>query len=148
MTKDAFQSLRVLVVDDEVFSLQLVVLVLEKLGVGNIGVAQNGKHALEVLGTAAGPFDLIISDIEMPELGGFELARRIRYGVVPRYKDIPILMLTGNATEENVRKGRLHRVQGFVVKPPTADALKKHMTRALGAKGSGPEGTGPEGKGP
>lgn len=143
MTKDAFQSLRVLVVDDEAFSQQLVVLVLEKLGVGNVGVAHNGKHALEVLGTAAEPFDLIISDIEMPEMGGFELARRIRYGVVPRYKDIPILMLTGHGTEENVRKGRLHRIQGFIVKPPSADALKKHIRRALGAKGSGLEGNGP-----
>lgn len=134
MTEDAFESLRVLVVDDEDYSQQVVVLVLEKLGVGNVSVARNGKHALEVLGSALEPFDLVISDIEMPEMGGFELARMIRYGTVPQYKDIPILMLTGHSTEENVQKGRIHRIQGFIVKPPNADVLKKYMTRALATK--------------
>ena len=143
MTQDEFGSLRVLIVDDETFSLQLVVLVLEKLGVGKVSVAENGKQALEVMRTAEEPIHLVISDIEMPEMGGFEFARRIRYGEVPRYKDIPILMLPGHATEENVRKGRIHRIQGFIVKPPTADAMKKHMQRALAAKGAGPEGRGP-----
>lgn len=134
MTEDAFKSLRVLVVDDEDYSQQVVVLVLEKLGIGNVSVAHNGKHALEVLRSALEPFDLVISDIEMPEMGGFELARMIRYGTVPQYKDIPILMLTGHSTEENVQKGRIHRIQGFIVKPPNADVLKKYMTRALATK--------------
>jgi len=134
MAEDAFKYLKVLVVDDEDYSQQLVVLVLEKLGVSNVSVARNGKHALEVLGSALEPFDLVISDIEMPEMGGFELARMIRYGTVPQYKDIPILMLTGHSTEENVQKGRIHRIQGFIVKPPSADVLKKYMTRALATK--------------
>jgi len=134
MAEDAFKYLKVLVVDDEDYSQQLVVLVLEKLGVSNVSVARNGKHALEILGSALEPFDLVISDIEMPEMGGFELARMIRYGTVPQYKDIPILMLTGHSTEENVQKGRIHRIQGFIVKPPSADVLKKYMTRALATK--------------
>jgi CheY-like chemotaxis protein len=134
MADDAFKYLKVLVVDDEETSQQILVLVLEKLGVGNVSVARNGKHALEVLGSALEPFDLVITDIEMPEMGGFELARMIRYGAVPQYKDIPILMLTGHSTEENVQKGRIHRIQGFIVKPPSAFVLKKYMTRALGAK--------------
>lgn len=79
-------------------------------------------------------FDLIITDIEMPEIGGFELARRIRYGIVPRYKDVPILMLTGHSTEGNVRKGKFHKIQGFIVKPPSPETLKRHMVRALGIK--------------
>lgn len=134
MADDAFKYLRVLVVDDEDTSLQVLVLVLEKLGVESVSVARNGKHALEVLGSALEPFDLVITDIEMPEMGGFELARMIRYGAVPPYKDIPILMLTGHSTEENVLKGRIHRIQGFIVKPPSAFVLKKYMMRALGAK--------------
>jgi two-component system chemotaxis response regulator CheY len=129
-----FESLRVLVVDDDVFSQQLVTRVLETLGVVRVEVAGNGKQALERLKSAEEPFDLVISDIEMPAMGGFELARRIRYGFVPRYKDVPILMLTGHGTEENVMKGRLHRIQGFVVKPPEAEVLKRHLRRALEAR--------------
>ena len=131
MLKDDFKSLRVLVADDDVFSQKIVVMVLNNLGVKNIIIAHNGTEALESLASAVEPINLVISDIEMPEMGGFELARRIRLGTVPKYKDIPFLMLTGHSTEENIMKGRIHRIQGFIVKPPSAEVLERYMTRAL-----------------
>lgn len=134
MTKDAFKSLRVLVADDDAFSQKIVVMVLNNLGVKNIIVARNGTEALVSLATTVEPIDLVISDIEMPEMGGFELARKIRLGVVSKYKDIPFLMLTGHSTEENIMKGRIHRIQGFIVKPPSAEVLERYMTRALKIK--------------
>ena len=134
MTNDAFKSLRILVADDDAFSQKIVVMVLNNLGVKNIVLAGNGTEALENLASAVQPIDLVISDIEMPEMGGFELARRIRLGAVAKYKDIPILMLTGHSTEDNIRKGRIHRIQGFIVKPPSAEILERYMTRALKIK--------------
>ncbi|MEK7246012.1 MAG: response regulator [Pseudomonadota bacterium] len=134
MTKDDFKFLRVLVADDDAFSQKIVVTVLNNLGVKNIILAENGAEALESLARAVEPIDLVISDIEMPEMGGFELARRIRLGAVAKFKDIPILMLTGHSTEDNIRKGRIHRIQGFIVKPPSAEILERNMTRALKKK--------------
>ncbi len=128
-----FTPLRVLVVDDEPFSQNLVTHVLEMLGVSTVVAAQNGLDALDAL-RKADEIDLVISDIEMPGMGGFELARKIRYGIVPRYKDIPILMLTGHGTEENVMKGRIHRIQGFVVKPPSMESMRRYIERALAPK--------------
>lgn len=136
MTKDAFNALKILVAEDETFSQKIVVMVLNNLGAKNIALAQNGAEALEILATATTgqPFNLVISDIEMPDMDGFELARRIRSGIVPKYKDIPILTLTGHSTEENVHKGRAHGIQGFIVKPPSADILERHMKRVLKMK--------------
>jgi CheY-like chemotaxis protein len=134
MTNDAFKTLRVLVADDDAFSQKIVVMVLNNIGVKNIIVARNGTEALTSLATTVEPIDLVISDIEMPGIGGFELARRIRLGTVSKYKDIPILMLTGHSTEENITKGRIHRIQGFIVKPPSAEVLERYMTRALKMK--------------
>ena len=136
MTNEAFKELKVLVADDEAFSQKIVVMVLNNLGVKNITLAQNGAEALEILATATAgqPINLVISDIEMPDMDGFELARRIRSGTVPKYKEIPILMLTGHSTEENVHKGRVHGIQGFIVKPPSVDVLERHMKRALKIK--------------
>lgn len=134
MTEDAFKSLRVLLVDDEAFFQQIMVRLLFTLGVINVDVAKNGKHALEILESAPAPINLVISDIEMPEMGGFELARRIRLGTVPKYKDVPILMLTGHSTEENIMKGRIHRIQGFIVKPTSADVLKRNIARVFKPK--------------
>jgi CheY-like chemotaxis protein len=134
MMEDTFKSLRVLLVDDEAFFQQIMVRLLFTLGVTNVEVAKNGQHALDVLASATVPISLVISDIEMPEMGGFELARRIRLGAVPKYKEVPILMLTGHSTEENLMKGRIHRIQGFIVKPTSADILKRNIARIFTPK--------------
>jgi len=75
---------------------------------------------------------LVISDIEMPEMDGYELTRRIRYGTVPQYKDIPILILTGQDTDTNVKKARIHKIDGFIVKPPKKDQLEILLKKSLG----------------
>ncbi len=132
MTDDAFKALHVLVVEDEAFSQRFVTRVLTTLGITQVTLADNGAKALEALQADGSQFDLVISDIEMPEMDGFELARRIRWGTAPQYKDVPFLMLTGQDTEENIIKGKAHRIQGFIIKPPKADVLKEHIVRALG----------------
>ena len=64
--------------------------------------------------------------------GGFEIVRRIRYGTVPKYKDIPILVLTSMDTEENMKKSRIHRINGFMIKPPTPEELVQRIRQTLG----------------
>ena len=134
MIKDSFKSLAVLVVDDDNISRKIAVSVLNTLGVNNIVLAKNGAEALETLAKASQSFDLVVTDIEMPEMDGFELARKIRLGAVEKFKSIPILMLTGHNTDEYIRKGRIHRVQGFIVKPPSTETLARHIKRALKIK--------------
>ena len=131
--KDAiFASLTVMAVDDSAMDLRLVTMILDSLGVGTVIALESAGQALERLGKGDVSVDLVISDIVMPEMDGYELVRRIRYGVAPAHKGVPILMLTGKDTERNVRKARIHKIDGFIVKPPTAESLEKHMRKALG----------------
>jgi two-component system chemotaxis response regulator CheY len=127
-----YNSLTVLVVEDEAFSLRFVSRILQKIGVSQVLEARNGVEALELMENPDNHIDLVISDIEMPEMDGYELVRRIRYGTVPQYKDVPVLMLTGQDTEDNVQKARIHKIDGYIVKPPKVDQLEAHMKRALG----------------
>ena len=132
MALDVLGKINVLIVEDQELAQRVTMRVLEGLGVNAIAVAENGAAAVEMLKDSDSRIDLVICDINMPEMSGFEFVRQIRLGAVPEVKNIPILMLTGEDTDENVTKGKYHRIDGFIVKPPTADSLRGHMMRALG----------------
>ncbi len=114
--------------------MKIVVKYLENLGMKRIVGVTSGEEAIEQLSNAQEPFDCVISDIEMPGMGGFELARQIRAGVVPQYKDVPLFMLTSHSSFDNVRHSRAHRIQGFIVKPPNTEILERNLARLLTAK--------------
>ncbi|MAF48625.1 MAG: hypothetical protein QGH73_11885 [Rhodospirillales bacterium] len=71
---------------------------------------------------------LVVED----EALSLRFASRIRYGAVPQYKDVPVRMLTGQDTDDNVNRARIDKINGFIVKPPKADPLEIHMKKALG----------------
>ena len=65
-------------------------------------------------------------------MGGYEFVRKVRFGAIPSYKDIPIIMLTGKDTDKNVQSARIHKIDGFLVKPAKAEPLKAAIRRARG----------------
>ncbi len=129
---DVFSSVNIMVVDDEEFAQRFVTRILGMLGTGEVLTAENGADALEKLAETDVAIDLIICDIEMPEIDGYEFVRKVRYGEVPKYKDVPILILTGKDTDENVQKARFHKIDGFIIKPPNAEDLERKLRKALG----------------
>lgn len=131
MAEPEFAHLNVMVVEDEAFSQSLVARLLDNLGVASVTVAANGSEALAKLESGDVHIDLVICDIEMPEMGGFELTRRIRFGAVPSYKDVPVVMLTGKDTDKNAQQARIHRISGFLVKPAKLNTLKIAIQHAL-----------------
>ncbi len=126
-----FSSINVMVVDDDEYSRAFVTCILEAMGVGHILAAENGVDALARLGGGDANIDLVICDVEMPEMTGYAFARRVRYGVVPRFKDVPILMLTGQPTEKNVQRARTHKINDFMEKPASVDLLRVKIRDVL-----------------
>ncbi|MDD3014613.1 MAG: hybrid sensor histidine kinase/response regulator [Candidatus Gastranaerophilales bacterium] len=90
----------ILVVDDSVTTRILERNILRSAGY-NVTVAVNGLDALTKL--ISEKFDLVLSDIEMPEINGFELTERLRTD--NRFKDIPIILVTSLVSEADKRKG-------------------------------------------
>ena len=128
---DAFKPLTALLVEDDSYTRKAIALLLEIVGAGNVVVAENGAKALALLDQDDAKADVVFCDIEMPELSGHEFVRRVRYGIVPWFKDVPIFMLTAHDTDKNVQRGRIHRSDGFVVKPLSPEVLADCLRKAL-----------------
>ena len=125
-------SINVLVVEDDAFVQKVISKILDYIGVASVVVTESGEEALEHLGTAASSIDIVICDIEMPGINGFEFTRRLRSGNLKRYKTVPILMLTAVDTDKNVRRGEIYKIDAFLVKPPTEEMLRNNMIQAPG----------------
>jgi two-component system chemotaxis sensor kinase CheA len=103
---------RILLVEDSPFFRNMIRNYLESCGY-ELEVAENGKEALNIL--ASNPsFDVIVSDIEMPEMDGFELLKTLKSD--PNYKNIPVVIVTSLAGEDIKRKVFELGADGYEVK--------------------------------
>ncbi len=96
------RGLKILFVEDTVFFRRAVSIVLEKEGY-DVTIALDGRDAVEILDRNPDKFDLIISDIEMPRMNGFELARAIRSN--QRFSGLPLLALSSRADRKYAEMG-------------------------------------------
>jgi two-component system, chemotaxis family, chemotaxis protein CheY len=109
---------QILTVDDSASVRQMVTFTLRKMGY-EVVEAVDGQDGLGKVG--AGKFDLIITDLNMPNLDGIEMITAVRK--LPGYTFVPILMLTTESQAEKKDAGRKAGATGWIVKPFNADQL-------------------------
>ena len=125
-TPPAPAGLHVLVVEDNPTNQKLAGIQLQKLG-HRFTVAANGRLALDVL-AAEGPFDLILMDMQMPEMDGLEATRRIRAREAEQHsRPVPILAMTANAMASDRDACLAAGMSDFLPKPVTRNALAERI---------------------
>lgn len=107
-----FQQTKILIVDDEPNILTAVEFLLTRRGF-TVQKANDAREALEVIDTFQP--QIAILDVMMPEINGFELARRIRS--IPAYEDIRIIFLTAKGTEKDRWAGYASGGEVYLTKP-------------------------------
>ncbi len=117
---------KVLVVDDDAFSRTVVARKLSKLA--DVVEADDGQSAMSHLSTS-GVVDLAIVDLEMPNIGGVELIRKIR--AQPALKHIPIIVLTANETRGGLENALMSGATSFLLKPLNWEAFGEHIRHVL-----------------
>ena len=117
---------RILVVDDTSANIQAVTAILREHGY-QISVATNGRQALSVLERVRP--DLILLDVLMPEMDGFEACRRIKHN--PAYQDIPIIFLTAKTDATDIVRGFELGAVDYVPKPFNAYELLARVNTHL-----------------
>jgi two-component system OmpR family response regulator len=117
--------LRILVVDDERDTLELIDLTLKTAGY-DIYLASGGEESLELIRN--GDFDLVLLDIMMPDLSGFDVLRRLREEAVDHP---PVIFLTAKSLPQDREEGMELGAKDFLTKPVTRgsllDSIKKHI---------------------
>jgi CheY-like chemotaxis protein len=103
----------VLLVDDSNVSLMTGELVLRKIGQFEIRKAHDGEEAVEM--ATAEPPDLIVLDVVMPKMGGFDVCRALR--AHPPTRGVPILMATTRGEAHNIEEGFAAGCNDYVTKP-------------------------------
>lgn len=121
-------SLRVLIAEDNLVNQRLISRLLEKMG-HQVVVASDGMAVLRIL--ERGEVDLIAMDMQMPILDGVETTRKIRATEGASGTHIPIVAMTANAFAEDRRKCLEAGMDGFVVKPVSAQSIRDEMERVL-----------------
>ncbi|WP_299177263.1 response regulator [uncultured Neptuniibacter sp.] len=119
-------ALRVLVVDDSRMARNIIIRVLETLGISHITQAVDGSEAIQLLNQG---FDLVITDYNMPEINGLELTEHIRNS--GDYSHLPVLMVSSEASQAHLSNISRSGVNALTDKPFEPAIVKQLLARIL-----------------
>ncbi len=120
---------KILIVDDDTAIVRLLSVRLSKQGY-DISTAYNGREALEAV--SADPPDIILLDVDMPEMDGVEVCRRLKAD--EQLQHIQIIMVTGNVRDEDMVAGLDAGADDYVVKPFNGEILAARLRSAARVK--------------
>jgi two-component system, NtrC family, response regulator AtoC len=117
-------SKRILVVDDQASMREMLADLLDMMGHEAIAV-EGGPQALQILATSK--IDLVITDLNMPEMDGMELMMQIK----ERNPKLPVIIITGYGTFHTEKKVLSNGANGYIPKPCTIHRVQETVTAAL-----------------
>ena len=127
----SLEGLRILVVEDYELNAEILIELLSMEGV-KCDYAENGKVALECFeASEENAYDMILMDVKMPVMDGYESVAAIRAGTHPRAKTVPIVALTANAFKEDVQRALDAGMNEHIAKPVRIDKIKAAAGRLV-----------------
>jgi two-component system chemotaxis response regulator CheY len=120
-------DLKFLIVDDFSTMRRIVRGLLKEMGCHNADEAEDGNIALQMLKTQK--FDFVVSDINMPNMNGFDLLKAIKAD--DGLKHIPVLMVTAEARKEDIVRAAQDGAAGYIVKPFTKATLEEKVLKIM-----------------
>ncbi|MGH8536659.1 MAG: chemotaxis response regulator CheY [Gammaproteobacteria bacterium] len=119
------KEMKILIVDDFSTMRRIIKMLLRELGFSNTHEANDGNSALPLL--QGGGFDFVITDWNMPGMSGLHLLKAIRSDT--HLSTLPVLMVTAESKRDQVVEAAQVGVNGYIVKPFTADTLKEKIEK-------------------
>ncbi len=126
-------QMKFLVVDDFSTMRRIVRGLLKEMGMSNADEAEDGAIALKMLRNNR--YDFVVSDINMPNMNGFELLKAIKAD--PNLKSLPVLMVTAEARKEDIVLAVQSGAAGYIVKPFTKATLEDKVIKIMQKRAAG-----------
>ena len=120
-------DMKFLIVDDFSTMRRIVRGLLKEMGCNNADEAEDGAVALGMMKTQK--YDFVVSDINMPNMNGFELLKAIK--AEDSLKHIPVLMVTAEARKEDIVRAAQDGAAGYIVKPFTKATLEEKVQKIM-----------------
>jgi two-component system chemotaxis response regulator CheY len=120
-------DLKFLIVDDFSTMRRIVRGLLKEMGCNNADEAEDGAVALNML--RASKYDFVVSDINMPNMNGFDLLKAIKAD--ESLRNIPVLMVTAEARKEDIVLAAQSGASGYIVKPFTKATLEEKVQKIM-----------------
>ena len=131
-TAESFAGKKILLVEDNEINQEIAKAILEEAGFA-LDIVGDGTEAVEVMKTEQGSaYDLILMDIQMPIMNGYEATQEIRTMQDPKCAQIPIVAMTANAFDEDRQKAFDVGMNGHVAKPIDIANLFETLQEILG----------------
>jgi two-component system, chemotaxis family, chemotaxis protein CheY len=126
-------QMKFLVVDDFSTMRRIVRGLLKEMGMNHADEAEDGAIALHMLKN--NKYDFVVSDINMPNMNGFELLKAIKAD--PDLKSLPVLMVTAEARKEDIVLAVQSGAAGYIVKPFTKATLEDKVIKIMQKRAAG-----------
>ncbi len=120
-------DLKFLIVDDFATMRRIVRSLLKEMGCHNADEAEDGQVALHML--KAHKYDFVVSDINMPNMNGFELLIAVKAD--PQLRHLPVLIVTAEARKEDIVMAAQSGAAGYIVKPFSKTTLEEKVQKIL-----------------
>ena len=121
--------MKVLLIDDSTTMRKIQRRALSSLGIENVEEASNGREGVDKLQAENYSYNIVLLDMNMPEMGGMEVLKTVRAD--PKSNNIPIIMCTSVADKEQVMEAIKSGASNYVVKPFTPEDLQKKISKYL-----------------
>ena len=132
--KEPLRTGRILLAEDNELNQEIAVAILEEAGF-SVDVASNGQIAVDMLKTSdPGYYQVVLMDVQMPEMDGYEAARAIRNLKNKELASIPVLAMTANAFEEDKQKALRSGMDGHIAKPIDIKTLMEMLDEVVGKR--------------
>ncbi|MCL1854239.1 MAG: response regulator [Clostridia bacterium] len=125
-TAESLKGFRILLAEDVEINREIVRALLEPAQL-EIECAVNGAEAVRLFNAAPERYDMILMDLQMPEMDGLTATRRIRASNTARAREIPIVAMTANVFKEDIEKCMAAGMNGHIGKPIDSDELFKKL---------------------